>query len=75
MRAVTVIVGAMLAIAGVVWIFQGAGALKGSFMTGSSTWLWIGMCAAVIGSVLVARGLAAGGGRGPGASGAPRRSR
>jgi hypothetical protein len=43
--------------AGTVWIIQGVGALHGSFMTGSPTWLWIGIAVAAAGLALCLRAL------------------
>ena len=34
MRIALLILGAVLVVTGVIWIFQGIGTLKGSFMTG-----------------------------------------
>jgi hypothetical protein len=50
------ILGIALVLTGAVWIFQGAGALKGSFMTGSTFWLWMGVVAAVVGAPLAVFG-------------------
>lgn len=55
MRAVWLVVGAVLVIVGVVWIFQGIGDLRGSFMTGSPFWAWMGVLAAATGAVALAR--------------------
>jgi hypothetical protein len=38
---------------GGVWIGQGAGLIKGSFMTGSPTWLAIGLLCFVVGVFLI----------------------
>jgi hypothetical protein len=38
---------------GAVWIGQGAGLIKGSFMTGSPTWLAIGLLCLVGGLFLI----------------------
>ena len=46
-----VLIGIVLLLGGGVWILQGAGALRGSFMTGQSNWLWIGIGCAVAGGV------------------------
>lgn len=46
------VVGAVLVLVGAVWIGQGLGLIKGSFMTGSTVW-------AVIGALCVLGGLAA----------------
>jgi hypothetical protein len=40
---VVVIIGGLAVLVGGVWIGQGAGWIKGSFMTGSATWLAIGL--------------------------------
>jgi hypothetical protein len=38
---------------GGVWIGQGAGLIKGSFMTGSRTWLAIGLLCLSVGLLLI----------------------
>ena len=53
MRLFLSLIGMVLVIAGGVWIFQGAGVLKGSFMTGESRWLFIGIACAVVGAGLL----------------------
>jgi hypothetical protein len=57
MRWVLTALGLLLILVGAVWIFQGAGFLKGSFMTGSSKWLLIGVVSVVIGLPMAFRGL------------------
>jgi hypothetical protein len=57
MRWVLVTVGILLTLVGSVWLAQGAGLLKGSFMTGSSKWLLIGAVCVVIGIPVALRGL------------------
>jgi len=42
---------------GVVWILQGSGALPGSFMTGQTMWLVIGILVAGLGLGLAFNGL------------------
>ncbi len=37
------VVAAILALIGLVWIFQGVGVIKGSFMTGDITWTYVGI--------------------------------
>lgn len=49
MKTISGVLGIAFVLTGVVWIFQGAGALKGSFMTGSTFWLWMGILAVVVG--------------------------
>jgi hypothetical protein len=53
MRPLRSAIGVVLLVAGVVWILQGSGLLKGSFMTGQSRWLSIGIACAVLGLVLL----------------------
>jgi len=51
MRFIGPPVGILLIVVGAVWAIQGYGTLKGSFMTGSHVWLWIGVacvCAGVV---------------------------
>ena len=48
-----VIIGVVLVLVGLVWIFQGSGLLKGSFMTGQSLWLWIGIVCAFVGTLIL----------------------
>ena len=57
MRWLSPVVGCLLIAVGAVWFFQGYGSLKGSFMTGSPTWMWIGIASFVAGAVLVLRAL------------------
>jgi hypothetical protein len=56
MRMVAVVAGSLALAAGFVWTLQGAGWLKGSFMTGSAKWLVIGIVCMVSGAGLVAAG-------------------
>jgi hypothetical protein len=53
MRWIAVVIGLALVAAGAVWTFQGSGTLKGSFMTGSRMWLWIGIACVVSGAVVL----------------------
>jgi hypothetical protein len=53
MRAVLLIVGILLIVAGAVWTVQGVGTLKGSFMTGSRTWMWVGIACVCAGIIVV----------------------
>jgi hypothetical protein len=48
-----VIIGGLAVLVGGVWIGQGAGVIKGSFMTGSPTWLAIGLLCLVVGLLLI----------------------
>jgi uncharacterized membrane protein YhhN len=47
------VVGVVLFLAGVVWIGQGAGAITGSSMTGSTFWAVVGAVCVVAGLVLL----------------------
>ncbi|MFN2543900.1 MAG: hypothetical protein ABR600_04905 [Actinomycetota bacterium] len=55
MRELLLVIGAALVLVGGIWILQGADVLKGSFMTGQSRWLWIGI-GSVLGGVVVLAG-------------------
>ena len=56
MKRTMAVIGAALVFTGVVWIFQGVGTLKGSFMTGQHFWAWMGAVAVLAGLPLLARG-------------------
>jgi len=46
--------GVLLLILGGIWIFQGIGALRGSFMTGSPFWAWVGVACVLAGIATLA---------------------
>ncbi len=50
-------IGALVAIAGVVFTLQGLGYVKGSFMTGATVWAVAGPLIAIVGLAMVAVGL------------------
>jgi hypothetical protein len=52
-RSVAMIIGGLAVLVGAVWVGQGAGLIKGSFMTGSRTWLGIGLLCLVVGLLLI----------------------
>jgi hypothetical protein len=52
-RTASLIIGGLAILVGGVWIGQGAGLIKGSFMTGSQTWLAIGLLCVVVGLLLI----------------------
>jgi hypothetical protein len=54
MRWIRFVFGIGLIAVGAVFTFQGYGTLKGSFMTGSRMWLWIGIACIVAGAVVLA---------------------
>jgi uncharacterized membrane protein HdeD (DUF308 family) len=47
------LLGGALCLLGGLWIGQGVGAVKGSFMTGQSTWTVIGAIVAGVGLLLI----------------------
>jgi hypothetical protein len=56
---IRVVVGALIALVGAVWIGQGLGWIEGSFMTGDAWWAVIGAVCLVAGLALVAVALRA----------------
>jgi hypothetical protein len=54
MRPSRVLVAALLALVGLVWIGQGVGIIGGSVMSGSSFWAAVGAALIVIAVVIVA---------------------
>ena len=52
-RTIGLIAGTLAVLVGGVWIGQGACLIKGSFMTGSPTWLAIGLLCLVVGLFLI----------------------
>jgi hypothetical protein len=53
MKAARIAFGVLLLLLGTVWIGQGLGYIKGSFMTGSMRWFFIGAALDVLGLVLI----------------------
>ena len=51
MRLVLNVVGAVLALVGIVWVLQGINVLPGSFMTGQIKWAYYGAIALVAGCI------------------------
>ena len=52
-RIVALVCGILLALVGLVWSGQGAGVIKGSYMSGSTTWFAIGLICLVAGLALI----------------------
>jgi hypothetical protein len=52
-RLTVVVLGVLLILIGLVWIGQGLGYVKGSFMTGAMLWAWIGAGTALVGAALI----------------------
>jgi hypothetical protein len=57
MRIGSLILGVIALLVGGVFILQGAGVLPGSFMTGQSMWLIIGIIVAIVGLALAYNGI------------------
>ena len=55
-RVLRGVAGVLLLLVGGVWLFQGLGALRGSVMTGSPFWAWVG-AACVVAAVVLLVGL------------------
>lgn len=55
-RIVTIVVGVLALLIGLVWTGQGANLLPGSAMSGQQMWLWIGLVVAILGVVLLVSG-------------------
>jgi hypothetical protein len=53
MRAALIVLGVLLILIGLVWIGQGLGFVKGSFMTGAMLWAWIGAGTALVGAAVI----------------------
>jgi len=58
-RLLLVVVGIIVLLMGVVWAFQGAGYIPGSFMSNDPTWIYIGSGTAVVGVLLAVLGFRA----------------
>ena len=52
MRNGLIVLGLLLLLVGLVWVGQGLGYIKGSFMTGDMKWFWIGLGMIAAGVVL-----------------------
>jgi len=56
-RVPTVLIGLVLVLVGTLWILQGVGVAKGSFMTGSAFWGWMGGLAVAVGAPILVLGV------------------
>lgn len=52
MKAGAIVLAVIMFLVGATWIGQGLGYIKGSFMTGSMLWFWIG-CALVVAALVL----------------------
>ncbi|AWB95155.1 hypothetical protein DCE93_05375 [Agromyces badenianii] len=59
-KPVFVTIGALLAVMGLVFMFQGFGLIGGSAMTGSAVWAVVGPIIALVGIALIVVGLRGG---------------
>ena len=57
MRRMLLLVGIALVVTGATWILQGLDILKGSFMTDSPFWAWMGALAVLFGLPAITWGL------------------
>jgi hypothetical protein len=55
-RSVTLVLGGILVVIGLIWFFQGIGVLGGSVMSGVALWAVIGPIVAIAGAALILRG-------------------
>ena len=53
MRIVLNVVGVVLVLLGGLWALQGSNMVGGSFMTGQSMWLYIGIIVLIVGLVVL----------------------
>ncbi len=53
MKKAVLVVGVLLALAGLVWILQGVNVLPGSLMSGDPRWAWRGAVVLVVGIALI----------------------
>ena len=54
---IRMVVGALIALLGLLFAGQGLNLIPGSSMTGDLTWFWVGLVLVVVGVVLVVAGL------------------
>jgi hypothetical protein len=54
---VYVVIGVVLVLVGLLWVFQGLGTISGGFMSGSKVWFTIGLLVAIGGITCVYTGV------------------
>jgi hypothetical protein len=54
-RSVTLVLGGILVVIGLIWFFQGIGVLGGSVMSGVALWAVVGPIVALGGALLIVR--------------------
>ena len=59
-RIILVVFGVLVSLSGTVWALQGAGYIRGSFMSNNPTWIWIGIITAFVGLGIFALGIRTG---------------
>ena len=55
-RIISIVVGVLFVLTGLVWAGQGLNLIPGSSMTGNRMWFYIGLVAALVGAVLIVAG-------------------
>jgi hypothetical protein len=56
-RIISIVIGIIAILVGLLWIGQGSNVIHGSGMSGNRTWFWIGLVIAIIGVILLLLGL------------------
>lgn len=57
MRFVLRLVGVLFMALGALWTLQGVGLVGGSFMTGQTRWIYVGLLTLAVGAVILALGM------------------
>jgi hypothetical protein len=52
MKIGAIVIGVLVLLVGLVWVGQGLGYIKGSFMTGDMKWFWIGLGMVSLGVII-----------------------
>jgi hypothetical protein len=52
MKTALLVLAALMFLLGLVWMGQGLGYVKGSFMTGQMLWFWVGLALVISSAIL-----------------------
>ena len=52
MKIISYVLGAVLSLAGIIWILQGSNIVKGASLSGQTTWLYLGIMALIAGATM-----------------------
>jgi hypothetical protein len=52
LKSAVLVIAGFLALTGLVWMGQGLGYIRGSFMTGQMSWFWIGLGCVIVAIVV-----------------------